>query len=87
MNSTPKTALLSMLLFMSLQGPCSAQNIPPNQARADADLNRQRAESLAVQKKNEQTDKEDRARFEARKKVYEKDERRKEELQKREPKK
>ncbi len=71
-------------LFVTLQTAGNAQGIPPNQARADADLNRQRAESFAVQKKNEQTDKEDRARFEARKKAYEKEERRKEELRKRE---
>ncbi|OHC64053.1 MAG: hypothetical protein A3H93_17970 [Rhodocyclales bacterium RIFCSPLOWO2_02_FULL_63_24] len=42
------------------------------------------AESLAVQRKNEQTEKDERAQFEARKNGYEKDERRKEEQQKRE---
>jgi len=78
MNTMVRSGFLSAAMLMALPGTSSAQGIHPNQTRADAELNRQRAESVAIQKKNEQTDKDDRAQFEARKKAYEKDERRKE---------
>lgn len=84
MRSKWAESLLAPSLLVALCATSSAQGIHPNQARADADLYRQRAESLAVQRKNEQTEKDERAQFEARKKGYEKDERRKEEQQKRE---
>lgn len=84
MKSIGAARLFAPSLLVALCATSSAQGIHPNQARADADLNRQRAESLAVQRKNEQTEKDERAQFEARKKGYEKDERRKEEQQRRE---
>lgn len=73
MKPWSKICLYSLAGFVALCGASSAQSTNPSQARADADLARQRSESLAVQRKNEKTDKDERTQFEARKKGYEKE--------------
>lgn len=78
MKSKTRIGMAACLALALLNHVNAGQGTPPNQARADADLNRQKAEAQAVQKRNEQTDKEERAQFEARKKGYEQEERRKE---------
>jgi hypothetical protein len=83
MKSIRALKLFATTLLVTLHYPSLAQSTNPNQARADVDMNRQRSESLAVQRKNEQTEKEERAQFESRKKSYEKEDLRKEEQQKR----
>jgi hypothetical protein len=83
MKQTSAITLLATTLLVSLHGSAIAQGASQNQARADAELNRQKSESRTVQRRNEMTDKDERAQFEARKKAYEQEDRRKEDQQKR----
>lgn len=75
--------LFAATLLVTFHGTGVAQSASQNQARADAELNRQKSESRTVQRKNETTEKDERSQFEARKKTYEQEDRRKEEQQKR----
>lgn len=83
MKSISAAKLFAATFLVTFHGTGVAQSASQNQARADAELSRQKSESHAVQRKNEAAEKDERAQFEARKKAYEQEDRRKEEQQRR----